>query len=141
MTVEQESTEEVSARYLASQTLSNEKLQKAITDEGVTWTDSDDSVATVDGDGQIMGITPGTATIAVSCTDGKVTGSTEVREVKMTSETATNASLALESSDDAVVTVDETGTLRAAIDGDSVIATTAVQDVFIYRQCERHHRQ
>lgn len=61
-------------------------------------------------------------------------------EVKMTSETATNASLAFESSDDAV-TVDETGTLRAAFDGDSVIATTAVQDVFIYRQCERHHRQ
>lgn len=63
-------------------------------------------------------------------------------EVKMTSETATNASLAFESSDDAPwATVDETGTLRAAFDGDSVIATTAVQDVFIYRQCERHHRQ
>lgn len=62
-------------------------------------------------------------------------------EVKMTSETATNASLAFESSDDAVATVDERGTLRAAFDGDSVIATTAVQDVFIYRQCERHHRQ
>ena len=71
----------MSARYLASQTLSDEKLQKAITDEGVTWTSSDDSVATVDGDGQITGITPGTATIAVSCTDGKVTGSTEVKEV------------------------------------------------------------
>lgn len=62
-------------------------------------------------------------------------------EVKMTSEEATNASLALESSDDAVVTVYETGTLRAAFDGDSVIATTTVHDVFIYRQCERHHRQ
>ena len=62
-------------------------------------------------------------------------------EVKLTSEPATNASLAYESSDDAVATVDETGTLRAAFDGDSVIATTAVQDVFIYRQCERHHRQ
>lgn len=62
-------------------------------------------------------------------------------EVKMTSETATNASLAFESSDDAVATVDETGTLGAAFDGDSVIATTAVQDVFNYRQCERHHRQ
>ena len=62
-------------------------------------------------------------------------------EVKMTPEAATDASLAFESSDDAVVTVDETGTLRAVFDGDSVIATSAVQDVFIYRQCERHHRQ
>lgn len=51
MTVEQGSTEEVSARHLASQTLSDEKLQKAITDEGVTWTSPDDSVAAVDGDG------------------------------------------------------------------------------------------
>lgn len=59
---------------------------------------------------------------------------------KITPEAATDASLAFESSDDAVVTVDETGTLSAAFDGDSVIATTAVQDVFIYRQCERHHR-
>lgn len=62
-------------------------------------------------------------------------------EVKMNSEAATNASLAFESSDDAMVTVYETDTLRAAFDSDSVIATTAVQDVFIYRQCERHHRQ
>lgn len=60
---------------------------------------------------------------------------------KMTPETATDASLAFESSDDAVVTADETGTLGAAFDGDSVIATTAVYDVFVYRQCERHHRQ
>ena len=60
---------------------------------------------------------------------------------KMTPEAATDASLAFESSDDAVwVTVDETGTLMAVFDGDSVIATTAVQDVLIYRQCERHHR-
>lgn len=59
---------------------------------------------------------------------------------KMTPEAATDASLAVESSDDAVVTVDETGTLREVFDGDSVIATTAVQDVLIYRQCERHHR-
>lgn len=60
---------------------------------------------------------------------------------KMTPEAATDASLAFESSDDAVVTVDETGPLSAAFDGDSVIATTAVHDVFVYRQCERHHRQ
>ena len=58
---------------------------------------------------------------------------------KMTPEAATDASLAFESSDDAVVTADETGTLNAAFDGDSVIATTAVHDVFVYRQCERHH--
>ena len=121
MAVEQGSTEEVSARHLASQTLSDEKLQKVITDEGVIWTGSDDSVAAVDGVGQITGIAPGTATITVSCTDGKATGSTEVREVititggdvpetlelvinggdemllnaKMAPEAATDASLAL----------------------------------------------
>lgn len=60
---------------------------------------------------------------------------------KMTPEAATDASLAFESSDDAVVTADETGTLGATFDGDSVIATTAAHDVFVYRQCERHHRQ
>lgn len=48
-------------------------------DEGVTWTSSDDSVAAVDGDGQLTGIAPGTATIAVSCADGKVTGSTKAK--------------------------------------------------------------
>ena len=79
MAVEQGSTEEVPARYLVSQTLSGEKLQKAITDERVTWTSSDDSVAAVDGDGQLTGIAPGTATIAVSCADGKVTGSTKAK--------------------------------------------------------------
>lgn len=166
MAVEQGSTEEVPARYLVSQTLSGEKLQKAITDEGVTWTSSDDSVAAVDGDGQLTGIAPSTATITVSCADGKVTGSTELKEVititgvdapetlelvinggdemllnaKMTPEAATDASLAFESSDDAIAYVDETCTLRAVFDGDSVIATTAVHDVFIYRHCERHHR-
>lgn len=156
MTVEQGSTESVSAEYLASQTLSDEKLQKAITDEGMTWTSSDDSVAAVDEVGQITGIAPGTATITVMSADGKVTGSTEVRVVitptgvvapetlelvingedemalnaKMTPETATDASLAFESSDDAVATVDETGALRAVSDGESVITTTVVQDVF-----------
>lgn len=60
---------------------------------------------------------------------------------KMTPEAATDASLAFESSDDAVVTVDETGTLSVAFDGDSVIATTAVHHVSVYRQCEKHHRQ
>lgn len=53
-----------------------------------------------------------------------------VLEAKMTPEATTDASLAFESSDDAVVTVDETGTLRAVSDGDSVIATTVVPDVF-----------
>lgn len=77
--VEQGSTEEVSARYLASRTLSDEKLQKAITDEGMTWTSSDASVAAVNGDGQITGITLGTATTAVSCADGKVTGSIKAK--------------------------------------------------------------
>lgn len=156
MTVEQGSTEKVSAEYLASQTLSDEKLQKAITDKGMTWTSSDDSVAAVDDAGQITGVVPGTATITVMSADGKVTGSTEVRVVitptgveapetlelvingedemplgaKMTPETATDASLAFENADDAVVTVDETGTLRAVSDGVSVITTTVVQDVF-----------
>ena len=122
----------------------------------MTWTSSDNTVAAVDEGGQITGVAPGTATITVSSGDGKVTGSTEVRVVitptgddapetlelvingedemflnaKMTPETATDASLAFESSDDAAVTVDETGTLRAVSDGDSVITTTVVQNVF-----------
>lgn len=156
MTVGQGSTEEVSAEYLTSQTLSDEKLQKAITDEGMTWTSSDDAVAAVDEDGQITGVSPGTATITVSSADGKVTGSSEVRVVitptgvdapetlelvisgedemlldaKMTPEADTGASLAFGNSGDAVVAVDETGTLRAVSDGGSVIATTVVPDVF-----------
>lgn len=39
-----------------------------------------------------------------------------------------------------MATVGKTGPLRAVFDGDSVIATAAVQDMLIYRQCERHHR-
>ena len=157
MTVEQGSTEDVSAEYLTSKTLSDAKLQKAIADEGMTWASSDDTVAAVDDAGQITGIAPGTATITVTSVDGKVSGSIKVRVVvtptgltvpdtvelvingesemaldaKMTPETATDASLAFESSDDAVVTVDESGALRAVSDGESTITTTVMQDVFM----------
>ena len=39
----------------------------------------DDSVVAVDGDGHITGVAPGTATTAVLCADGKVTGSIKAK--------------------------------------------------------------
>lgn len=48
------------------------------TDKFVTWSSSDESVATVDQNGKVTGITPGTATITVTTRDGGKTDSCEV---------------------------------------------------------------
>ncbi|HCA54392.1 MAG TPA: hypothetical protein DEO95_02745, partial [Ruminococcaceae bacterium] len=48
------------------------------TDKSVTWTSSNENVATVDENGQVTAVGPGTATITVTTADGGYTATCEV---------------------------------------------------------------
>lgn len=59
------------------------------TDKTVTWSSSDDSVATVDADGTVHGIKEGTATITATTKDGSKTDTCAVTVTAPTSKTIT----------------------------------------------------
>ena len=112
-------------------------------DKGVTFTSSDDKVATVSADGVVKAVGEGTATVTVTTKDGGKTatseitvvpatvavtgitindnsqevtlevGETAVIEFTITPEDATNQTVEWTSSDETVASVDGTGTVTA----------------------------
>ena len=106
----------------------------------VTWTSSDNSVATVDSNGKVTAVSVGTATITVTTDDGGYTATCDVEvynavtgvSLNKTSETidgsstldltatisplnATNQNITWTSSDDNIATVSSTGTYTARV--------------------------
>lgn len=118
-----------------------------------TWTSSDEAVVTVDESGLLTALDAGEADVTVSKADGGLSGSCHVTVVvtatgvtapasleletngqqtaalgaKATPEDATGITLAYESSDPAVATVDAEGVVTAVANGEADITTTLTQ--------------
>ena len=59
-------------------TLAETVVPSNATDKSVTWSSSNNSIATVDSNGVVTGVSPGTATITVTTTDGSYTATCAV---------------------------------------------------------------
>jgi uncharacterized protein YjdB len=119
----------------------------------VTWTSSDESVATVNSFGKVTGEGPGTATITVTTEDGSYSATCEVtveeviiqiesislegsitidvdEEYTLTAtiapEDATETELSWSSADDAIATVDQNGLVTGVAAGTTTITVDAV---------------
>lgn len=119
----------------------------------LVWTSSDEAVATVDGDGLVTAVGAGTAEITVSVADGNLSSSclvtvtvpatglsvpdtlelvmngenTAQLGAEATPEDATDVTLTYASSDESVVTVDESGLVTAVANGEADITITLTQ--------------
>lgn len=130
-----------------------EAIAKAAEKLDLTWTSSDEAVATVDEDGLVTAVGPGAAEITVSVADGNISSTCLVTvtvtatgvtvpetselvtngentanlDAKATPEDATGITVTYESSDPSIVTVDETGLVTAVANGEADITTTLTQ--------------
>ena len=119
------------------------------TDKTVAWSTSDEAVATVDAEGKVTAVAPGTATITVTTTDGEKTAKCEVTvsakvipvesvaldketlemvegdeasiAATVTPEEATDKTVKWTSSDETVATVDAEGKVTAGKAGTATI--------------------
>jgi uncharacterized protein YjdB len=129
------------------------------TEQGVTWTPSDNSVVTVDDAGNLKAVGGGTATITVTTKDGGYTdsctvtvsvpvtgisldrtnltiirGTTDILIPTISPNDATDRSVSWSSSDNSIATVDETGKVTAVSAGTATITATTHDGGFI-AQC------
>jgi len=130
----------------------------------VTWTSSDESVATVDETGLVSAIEGGTCTITATSTDGSdITATCELTVIQMVIRislnessimlttasnptaqltasvrptTAANTVVAWSSSDESVATVDETGLVTAVGEGTCTITCAATDESGVSTTCE-----
>ena len=133
---------------------SRKKIAEAASKLNLTWTSSDETVATVDETGLVTAVGAGEADITVSVADANISSTTHIKVVilptgvevpetlslelngeatkalgaKMTPEDATDVKLAYVSSDESVATVDESGNVTAVGVGECTITTTIVAD-------------
>ena len=138
----------LSLKATESETLTANVMPETTTDKTVTWTSSDDKVATVDANGKVTAIAVGNATISASC--GSVSASCKVTvettpaesvEINVSSSTlragestklvvtvkpstTTNPSVTYTSSNPSVATVDAEGNVTAVGVGETVITVT-----------------
>lgn len=130
-----------------------EAIAEAAEKLDLVWTSSDEAVATVDGDGLVTAVGAGTAEIKVSASDVNLSSSCMVTVVvpatgitvpdklelvmngentaqlgaEATPEDATDVTLMYTSSDESVVTVDESGLVTAVANGEADITITLTQ--------------
>lgn len=123
------------------------------TDKSVTWKSSDEAVATIAADGTVTAVKAGTATMTATTTDGGKTatctvtvgtaavavtevkldkttlsleaGKTAALKATVTPDNATNKTVSWTSSDKAIATVDEKGTVTGVKAGEATITATA----------------
>ena len=121
------------------------------TNKNVAWTSSNESVATVDANGNVTAVSEGTAIITVTTADGNKTATctvnvksvpvesvtlnktslslTEGESAQLTAtvmpENATNKAVTWTSSDQSIATVDADGTVKAVKAGTATITATA----------------
>ncbi len=119
--------------------------------KGLTWKSSDTEVATVDANGKVTAVAPGTAIITVTAKDGSgksasctvtvmqpvteitlnktslslKTGGSETFTVTVAPSNASNKGLTWKSSDTEVATVDANGKVTAVAPGTAIITVTA----------------
>lgn len=128
-----------------------EVLPENANEKTLTWSSSDDTIATVDSNGNVTGINRGTVTITATATDGsnvRATCEVEVkqqvadislnktelslyigREEKLTAtvnpDNANDPTLTWSSNNSEVATVDQNGNVKAISRGEAVITATA----------------
>lgn len=153
--MEKGETQQLNIEYGTDDKAEQEKIAEAASKLNLTWTSSDEEVATVDETGLVTAVGAGEADITVSVSDANISSTTHVKVVitptgveapdsielvtngenskalgaKMTPEDATEVKLAYESSDENVATVDENGVVTAVADGECVITTYVIADI------------
>lgn len=153
--MEKGETQQLNIEYGTDDKAEQEKIAEAASKLNLTWTSSDEEVATVDETGLVTAVGAGEADITVSVSDASISSTTHVKVVitptgveapdsielvtngenskalgaKMTPEDATEVKLAYESSDENVATVDENGVVTAVADGECVITTYVTADI------------
>lgn len=153
--MEKGETQQLNIEYGTDDKAEQEKIAEAASKLNLTWTSSDEEVATVDETGLVTAVGAGEADITVSVSDANISSTTHVNVVitptgveapdsielvtngenskalgaKMTPEDATEVKLAYESSDENVATVDENGVVTAVADGECVITTYVTADI------------
>ncbi len=140
-------------------------LPEDATDQTVTWTSSNDGVATVDANGLVTAVAPGTATITATTNDGsnltaacavtvkpavvlatsvtlnettaEVTiGETLQLTATVAPENASNPTVTWSSSDDAIATVDANGLVTAVAAGTAIITASTNDGSNLTASCE-----
>lgn len=153
--MEKGETQQLNIEYGTDDKAEQEKIAEAASKLNLTWTSSDEEVATVDETGLVTAVGAGEADVTVSVADANISSTTHVKVVitptgveapdsielvtngenskalgaKMTPEDATEVKLAYESSDESVATVDENGVVTAVADGECVITTYVIADI------------
>ena len=152
--MEKGETQQLNIEYGTDDKAEQEKIAEAASKLNLTWTSSDEEVATVDETGLVTAVGAGEADITVSVADANISSTTHIKVVilptgveapetlslelngeatkalgaKMTPEDATDVKLAYLSSDESVATVDESGNVTAVGVGECTITTTIVAD-------------
>lgn len=153
--LEKGETQQLNIEYGTDDKAEQEKIAEAASKLNLTWTSSDETVATVDETGLVTAVGAGEADVTVSVADANISSTTHVKVVitptgveapdsielvtngenskalgaKMTPEDATEVKLVYESSDENVATVDENGVVTAVADGECVITTYVIADI------------
>ena len=123
-------------------------LPEDVTDKTVTWTSSDDTIVTVDSEGNIQALALGEAIITAACGEKSATckvtvnpilaesialdrtelvltiGATDKLTATVLPEDVTDKIVTWTSSDDTIVKVDEDGNVTAIAEGEAVITAT-----------------
>ena len=152
--LEKGETQQLNIEYGTDDKAEQEKISEAASKLNLTWSSSDEEVATVDETGLVTAVGAGEADITVSVADANISSTTHIKVVilptgveapetlslelngeatkalgaKMTPEDATDVKLAYLSSDESVATVDESGNVTAVGVGECTITTTIVAD-------------
>ena len=152
--LEKGETQQLNIEYGTDDKAEQEKIAEAASKLNLTWTSSDEEVATVDETGLVTAVGAGETDITVSVADANISSTTHIKVVilptgvevpetlslelngeatkalgaKMTPEDATDVKLAYLSSDESVATVDESGNVTAVGVGECTITTTIVAD-------------
>lgn len=152
--LEKGETQQLNIEYGTDDKAEQEKIAEAASKLNLTWTSSDEEVATVDETGLVTAVGAGEADITVFVADANISSTTHIKVVilptgveapetlslelngeatkalgaKMTPEDATDVKLAYLSSDESVATVDESGNVTAVGVGECTITTTIVAD-------------
>ena len=155
MTLEKGATQQLQLEYSADGDVAADKIADAASKLTVVWSSSDESIATVDAEGNVTAVEAGEAYVTATVKDkDALTATTMVRvavtptgveapetlelvtngentknlDAKIVPGDATGVKLAYESSDEAVATVDENGMVTAVADGECVITAYVVAD-------------
>lgn len=148
-------TKQLEIEYGTTDKAEQEKIAEAASKLTLTWSSSDETVATVDETGLVTAVRAGEADVTVSVADANISSTTHVKVVipptgveapdtlelvtngenskalnaKMIPEDATEVKLAYTSSDKNVATVDENGVVTAVADGECIITTYVTADI------------